>query len=78
MAEKGVMQIMAGGKRGTLTDNGETFVYEDAEIRLQLAKDSLKASDVELKQAVKKKKLRRVAEGAVLFGLLEGRYPFSR
>ncbi len=78
MAEKGVMQIMAGGKRGTLTDNGETFVYEDAEIRLQLAKDSLKASDVELKQAVKKKKLRRVAEGAVLFGLLENRYPFCK
>ena len=78
MAKKGVMHIMAGGKKGTLTDGGETFVFEDAEVRLQLAKDSLEASDVELKQAVTKKKLRRVAEAAVLFTLLDGRYPFCK
>ncbi len=78
MAEKGVMHIMVGGKRGTLTDAGKNFVFEDAEVRLQLAKDSLEASDVELRQAVTKKKLRRVTEAAVLFTLLDGRYPFCK
>ncbi|HHD56089.1 MAG TPA: putative selenate reductase subunit YgfK [Desulfobulbaceae bacterium] len=78
MAEPGVMHIMAGGKKGTLTDAGETFVFEDAEVKLHLAKNSLEATNVVLKRDVKNKKLRRVAEAAILFALLDGRYPFSK
>ncbi len=78
MAEPGVMHIMAGGKKGTLTDNGETFIFEDAEVKLQLAKNSLEVSDVILKRDIKTKKLRRIAEAAVLFPLLDGRYPFTQ
>jgi ferredoxin len=77
MAEPGVMHIMAGGKKGTLTDTGETFLFEDAQVKLHLAKNSLKASNVEVKDEIKNKKLRRVAEAAILFTLLDGRYPFS-
>jgi putative selenate reductase len=78
MAEPGVMYIMAGGKKGTLTDSGETFIFEDADVTYNLAKDTLEASNVTLKGNVKNKKLRRVAEAAILFTLLEGKHPFSR
>ena len=78
MAKKGVMHIMAGGKKGTLTDGGATFVYEDDDVSLQLAKDSLEASNVTVKRDINRKKLRRVAEAAVLFTLLENRYPFTK
>ncbi|MBL4903128.1 MAG: NAD(P)-binding protein [Desulfocapsa sp.] len=78
MAEPGMMQIMAGGKKSTLTDKGETFLFEDAEVRFSLAKKSLEASKVELKGDVKNKKLRRVAEAAILFNLLDGRSPYFR
>jgi putative selenate reductase len=76
MAERGVMYIMAGGKKSTLTDKGETFLFEDEAVTLSLAKKSLEATNVELKGEVKKKKLRRVAEAAILFSLLDGRSPF--
>jgi len=76
MAEPGIMQIMTAGKKGTLTDKGETFLFEDAEVTLSLAKQSLEASNVELKADVKNKKIRRVAEAAILFNLLDGRSPF--
>jgi putative selenate reductase len=78
MAEPGVMHIMAGGKKGTLTDAGETFVFEDDQVKFRLAKNSLEASNVEFKGDVKNKKLRRVAEAAILFTLLDERYPFSQ
>jgi putative selenate reductase len=77
MAEPGVMYIMAGGKKSTLTDKGETFLFEDEAVTLSLAKKSLEATNVELKGEVKKKKLRRVAEAAILFSLLDGRSPFN-
>lgn len=76
MAESGVMQIMQGGKKGILTDTGDTFVYEDNDVTLKLSKESLEASNVELKADVKNKKLRRVAEAAILFRLLDKRAPF--
>jgi len=38
----------------------------------------LQASNVTLKEKVKNKKLRRIAEGAVLFTMLAGKYPFVR
>ena len=76
MAEPGVMHIMAGGKKSTLTDKGETFLFEDAVLTLSLAKKTLEASNVELKGDIKNKKLRRVAEAAILFNLLDGRSPF--
>ncbi len=77
MAEPGVMHIMAGGKKGTLTNRGETFLFEDAVLTLTLSKRTLEASNVVLKKEVKNKKLRKVAEAAILFGLLDGRTPFN-
>jgi len=76
MATPEVMHIMAGGKKGILTDSGATYLYEDAEVKFNLDRDTLQASNVTLKGTVKNKKLRRVAEGAVLFTMLKGRYPF--
>lgn len=77
MESQSVMQVMAGGKKGTLIDNGDTFLYEDALMKFSLNKKSLKASNVELKGEIKKKKIRRVAEAAILFTLLKGRTPFA-
>ncbi len=77
MAEPGVMHIMTAGKKSTLTDKGKTFLFEDAEVKLSLTKKSLEASNVELKGDVKNKKLRKVAEAAILFNLLDGRSPFN-
>ncbi len=78
MAEPDVMYIMAGGKKGTLTQNGALCIYEDAEVKFNLDRETLQASNVQLKGKVKNKKLRRIAEGAVLFTLLAGKYPFIR
>ncbi len=78
MATPEVMYIMAGGRKGTLTQNGAIFIYEDAEVKFNLDRDTLQASNVTLKGKVKNKKLRRIAEGAVLFTMLAGKYPFVR
>jgi putative selenate reductase len=76
IAESGRMQIMQKGRKGTLTDGGTSFIFEDDEVRLHLAKDSLQAEEVELKTTIQQKDLTRAVEAAVLFGLLEGRKPF--
>ncbi|MEA2114166.1 MAG: hypothetical protein U9P36_02130 [Thermodesulfobacteriota bacterium] len=76
MAEPGLMKMIQGRKKATLIDKGESFLFEDAEVKLTLAKDSFEASNIELKTEIKNKKLRRVVEAAVLFNLLDGRSPF--
>lgn len=76
MAEPGIMKIIHDGKEATLSDGGTAFLFEDDEVKLRLAKDSLEAGNIELKADVKSKSLRVVAEAAILFSLLDGRSPF--
>ncbi len=78
MAEPGVMKIMQNGQEATLIDTGATFLFEDAEVKVTLAKDSLEASMATLKGNVKSKELRLAVEAAVLFNLLDGRSPFVK
>ncbi len=76
MAEPGIMKIIHNSKEATLSDGGTALLFEDDEVKLSLAKDSLEAGNVELKTDVKSKNLRVAAEAAILFRLLEGRRPF--
>jgi len=72
----GTMKIIHDGKKATLTDNDKTFIFEDAEVQLTLAKHSLEATNIELKTGVNNKNLRQAAEAAILFSLLDRRSPF--
>ena len=78
MAGPGTMTIMNDGKKATLTTSGDSFLFEDDDIKFKLSKATLTASNVELKSDVKGKSLKQAAEAAILFSLLDGRSPFSR
>ncbi|HIP40158.1 MAG TPA: putative selenate reductase subunit YgfK [Desulfocapsa sulfexigens] len=76
MADSSTMRIMHGGKSANLTKNDDTFLFEDDEVKLSLAKDSLQATVIELKTRVENKSIQEAAEAAILFNLLEKRKPF--
>ena len=78
MADSTTMKIMHGGKNANLTENDDTFLFEDDEIKLNLAKDSLQATVIELKTKVKNKSLKEAVEAAILFNLLKKRKPFVK
>ena len=78
MADSTTMKIMHDGKNASLTKKGDTFFFEDDEVNLSLAKDSLLATVIELKGDVENKSLKEAAEAAILFKLLEKRKPFVK
>ncbi len=77
MAGPGRMEIMQAGKKATLTAETHLYTFEDAELKLSLAKDTLEVQSIELKTEVASRNLREVAEAAILMNLLDGRSPFS-
>ncbi len=77
MTRSAGMQIMHDGRSASLTKEGEYFIYEDDELRVRLAADTLEASAAELKTAIQNKSLREASEAAILYALLDGRAPFQ-
>jgi len=65
------------GDAATLTRSDNRFIYEDAEIKVELRADTLEANEPKLKGAVRSKELGRAVETALLYTLVAGRPPFA-
>ncbi len=78
MTDSTSMRIMHGGKHASLSKNDDSFLFEDDQVKLRLATDSLQATVMELKSDVENKSLQEAAEAAILFKLLEKRKPFVK